>query len=188
MTNITTTVIKAFVESFNNADKSSKALFSGYYNKAKVLRGDKKALNSLHIEYKTDLSKYTDNKAIINRFNRIINLANNYIELDIYANFDILYFYNIESLVNLMLYFKKEDTTSKQIGKKITKVFIKDISAGDYNNKMIDLIAEIKKEFKIIDSEKGFINLETQINKLAYSLSNEQKEKLIKLLQESIGK
>lgn len=150
----------------------------------KILRSDIKA-------YLTQL--ITDNN-VMRRALTILDLATKYnkYKLDIVIDKETTYFYNVESIINVMSYIADNEdkcTIKFKEAKELLKIDTK-LSTKDYNNTLADVIKNIKKQNKIIESEVGVIkfsysNVYKQLQDNLDKLSNDDRINLIALLQSS---
>lgn len=150
----------------------------------KVLRDDIKA-------YLTQL--ITDNN-VMKRALNILDLATKYnkYKLDIVIDKEMTYFYNVESIINVMSYIADNEDKCNIKFKEAKELLQVDttLSTRDYNNKLADVIKDIKKQNKIIESEVGVIefsysNVYKQLQANLDKLSNDDRLNLIALLQGS---
>lgn len=150
----------------------------------KVLRSDIKA-------YLTTL--ITDNN-VMKRALAILDLATKYnkYKLDTVIDKEMTYFYNVESIINIMSYIADNEDRCIINFKEAKELLQVDttLSTKDYNNTLADVIKNIKKQNKIIESEVGVIefsysNVYKQLQTNLDKLSNDEKINLIALLQGS---
>lgn len=150
----------------------------------KVLRSDIKA-------YLTTL--ITDNN-VMKRALTILDLATKYnkYKLDTVIDKEMSYFYNVESIINIMSYIADNEDRCIINFKEAKELLQVDttLSTKDYNNTLADVIKNIKKQNKIIESEVGVIefsysNVYKQLQTNLDKLSNDEKINLIALLQGS---
>lgn len=150
----------------------------------KILRSDIKA-------YLTTL--ITDNN-VMKRALNILDLAAKYnkYNLSIVIDKEMTYFYNVESIINVMSYIADNEdkcTIKFKEAKELLQIDTK-ISTKDYNNTLADVIKNIKKQNKIIESEVGVIefsysNVYKQLQANLDKISNDDRINLIALLQSS---
>lgn len=150
----------------------------------KVLRSDIKA-------YLTTL--ITDNN-VMKRAVAVLDLATKYnkYKLDTVIDKEMTYFYNVESIINIMSYIADNEDRCIINFKEAKELLQVDttLSTKDYNNTLADVIKNIKKQNKIIESEVGVIefsysNVYKQLQTNLDKLSNDDRINLIALLQSS---
>lgn len=150
----------------------------------KVLRSDIKS-------YLTQL--ITDNN-VMRRALTILDLATKYnkYKLDTTIDKEMTYFYNVESIINVMSYIADNEDRCIINFKEAKELLQVDttLSTKDYNNTLADVIKNIKKQNKIIESEVGVIefsysNVYKQLQTNLDKLSNDDRSNLIALLQSS---
>lgn len=147
---------------------------------------------------KNDIKAYliqliTDNN-VMRRALNILDLAAKYnkYNLSIVIDKEMTYFYNVESIINVMSYIADNEdkcTIKFKEAKELLKIGTS-LSTKDYNNTLADVIKNIKKQNKIIESEVGVIefsysNVYKQLQTNLDKLSNDEKINLIALLQSS---
>lgn len=159
-------------------DNNSKELFS---ETLKELKGAnvtniKQVERNLVSETKEILvNNYTN--STINKIVKVIRLACNWYDKKLFINFDNLYFYNIENGLKTL------DAIEELKGKEETQKVVKRLNRvkfeGDkrlFNDSFDTKLAEIKKEYNILDIDGKFIAMQDNIKKLWLNLDEQQKK------------
>lgn len=181
-------VCKEFVKSFNRADSSSKELFVQAFKLFKQNQGKEQQVK---VNFTASLSKVSlGNEAIVQRGKRIVKLAEHYTTLKAVSNFSMLHFYNLESIVKVLLYVKDNElsliehkgVSYSMIRNRIASVYTQDVEKIDYNNAMKAELSDIKQKCNIVEQEGEIVSLDGKLKGMIMSLSDDDKLAVIEML------
>lgn len=95
------------------------------------------------------------------RAKKIFKLAESYTRMKPISNFSMLHMYNLEGMIKLLEYIEANEDKCEiklELAKQLIKdVFVKDIAKTEYNNKMGDVLLEIKVANKIVDKDGEYV-------------------------------
>lgn len=174
-------VVSEFVRSFNRADVSSKELFVQAF---KLFKQNKGKEQQVKVNFTASLTKLSlGNDTIVHRGKRIVKLAEQYTTLKAVSNFSELHFYNLESIVKVLLFIQEHNELSySSVRNRISKVYAKDMDKIEYNNAIKAEIIAIKQEFNIVEQEGEIVSLDGKLKGLLMKLSDEDKLAVIEML------
>ena len=145
-----------FVEGTIVVSKASKEIFKAEYEMFKANKANPLKVTALS---RRTIMELTDDANMIARVKKISKLAHDYTRFTVIANFDDLYFYNIEKIVQTFDLLEKNEKTAliKTFREDIKSLHSKDLTQTAYNNLVKDFIAEFMKDNGMKDVDGEFV-------------------------------
>ena len=174
-------VVSEFVKSFYRADVSSKELFVQAF---KLFKQNKDKAQQVKVNFTATLSKQSlGNEAIVTRGKRIVKLAEQYTTLKAVSNFSELHFYNLESIVKVLLFIQVNHAlVYSLVRNRIAGVFKSTLNRIEYNNAIKAELTAIKQEYGIVEQEGEMVALDGKLKGILMSLSDDDKLAVIEML------
>jgi len=160
---------------------SDKALFEYIYTDYKaVAKGSRGKVTQL---INLAIGTNTASENVQNALKRVAKTAFNYVDMKVICNFDGLEYTNINNLVKLFKWVdKNRPEKSNELRTTVHNVYDKTMTPHRYNNNMVELITQLKEEYKLSDTEGEFIVLD-YFSAVSAGLSHLCQDDVVKLLE-----
>ena len=190
--------ISAIVTSVTNnssVELSDKELFLLAYKEYKAVKKGQRGhvTNLLNVQVRT----VTKSNNVANTLKKVFKLANNYVDMQVICKFDKLEYTNISNLVKLFKYVDNNEdmlieqgilTSASELREKIKAIHTDDMSSYRYNNAVSNTISELKEEYKLKDTEDGFVfkDMYSLVQDSVSKMTQEQLHSMLELIERNI--
>ena len=182
--------ISAIIKSVTNnsgVELSDKELFLLAYNEYKVVPKAQRGHVTNLLNVQVRLVTKSDN--IANTLKKVFKLAQNYVEMQVICKFDKLEYTNINNLVKLFKYVDNNVADkAKELREDIKSIHTDDMSIHRYNNAISAAIVELKEEYKLKDTEDGFVfkDMYALVQNSVSKMTQEQLHQMLKLIERNL--
>lgn len=172
---------KATEASILVSDTAEKDYFITIYGELKDPLGD---------DYKTIVANIKEDTSgelqVQRQLITVVNMAKDYVGSKLFTRILDMRWYNVKALVGLIRYINKEHGSDKvaTIKRKVSNAG-KDCNNMEYNNKLDELIKEIKKEYKVVLTDDSKV-VTVNVKAMYAGLSLKQKNALLAMLMEDV--
>ena len=182
--------ISAIVTSVTNnssVELSDKELFLLAYKEYKAVKKGQRGhvTNLLNVQVRT----VTKSNNVANTLKKVFKLANNYVDMQVICKFDKLEYTNISNLVKLFKYVDLHiSDKSSELREKIKAIHTDDMSSHRYNNAVSNAVSELKEEYKLKDTEDGFVfkDMYSLVQDSVSKMTQEQLHSMLELIERNI--